>query len=146
MLRLDNQNENFPEILILEDDSIIALIQKYLVEKVFEIKPLLFKNGKEALDYLEGRTTKRDILIFLDINMPVMDGWEFISAFNMRAFNFRAHIVMVTSSLFKEDCEKAKEFEEVVGYYTKPLKEEDLREIIDIKDLSSLQIPVKKKI
>ncbi|WP_029036797.1 response regulator [Salinimicrobium xinjiangense] len=134
MLKTDSQTENLPEILILEDDLIIAKLQEYLVEKVCRRSPLIFKNGKEAIDYLDTRTEReRDILVLLDINMPIMNGWEFMEACEKRAYKFQIHVVIVTSSLFKEDCEKAKQFDGIIGYYTKPLKKEDMQEIMKLK-------------
>ncbi|MGI0105884.1 response regulator [Salinimicrobium sp. WS361] len=130
MLKIENQIENLPEILILEDDKIFALLHKYLVEKVIKINPLLFTNGKEAIDYLDARADKdSDVLVLLDINMPLMNGWEFLKTCKIRKYKFNVQAVLVTSSLFKEDRKRAKEFDEIRGFYTKPFKVEDLQEI-----------------
>jgi len=145
-LKLDNLNEDLPEILILEDDSIIALLQKYMLEKMTEIKPLLFGNGQDAIQYLDERADKAaEVLVLLDINMPVMNGWEFMDSFKTRNYGSKVHVAMVTSSLFKQDYEKAKQYEQIIGYYTKPLKQRDLREILKKDKVAHLfTLPVKE--
>lgn len=71
-----------------------------------------------------------DVLVLLDINMPVMNGWAFLDACKVKKFGFHICVIIVTSSLFNEDCEKAKEYDQIIGYYTKPLKQERLKEVL----------------
>src|SRR5690606_6918232 len=115
---------------IIDDDKIYV----NLVKKIIEIKKLsqnliIFKNGKEALDYfkaiLENLTEDRlPDIIFLDLNMPVMDGWEFLGEFIKIKNNFNKKITLyvVSSSIDPRDLERAKSFNMVTDYLIKPIE------------------------
>lgn len=132
--------DKFSEILIVEDDKIIALLQKRLIEVVMGRKPVLLSNGRLAIEHLNQSTKKgiKDSLVLLDLNMPIMDGWEFIKYCERKPYLHNVHIIIVTSSLYQEDYEKAKSIEKILDFYTKPLKKEKLEEIMRIKQLTHL--------
>jgi CheY-like chemotaxis protein len=124
---------------IIDDDKIYV----NLVKKIIEIKKLsknllIFKNGREALDHfkliLENAT--EDVLpdiIFLDINMPVMDGWEFLNEFIKIKNNFEKKITLyvVSSSIDPRDLERAKSFNLVTDYLIKPIELKRFEKIFD---------------
>ena len=124
---------------IIDDDKIYV----NLVKKIIEIKKLsknllIFKNGREALDHfkliLENAT--EDVLpdiIFLDINMPVMDGWEFLNEFIKIKNNFEKKITLyvVSSSIDPRDLERAKSFNLVTDYLIKPIELKKFEKIFD---------------
>ncbi|HKL37080.1 MAG TPA: response regulator [Salegentibacter sp.] len=124
---------------IIDDDKIYV----NLVKKIIEIKKLsenllIFKNGMEALDHfkliLENAT--EDVLpdiIFLDINMPVMDGWEFLNEFIKIKNNFDKKITLyvVSSSIDPRDLERAKSFNLVTDYLIKPIELKKFEKIFD---------------
>lgn len=126
---------------IIDDDKIYV----NLVKKIIEIKKLsenllIFKNGMEALDHfkliLENAT--EDVLpdiIFLDINMPVMDGWEFLNEFIKIKNNFEKKITLyvVSSSIDPRDLERAKSFNLVTDYLIKPIELKKFEKIFDRK-------------
>lgn len=99
------------------------------------------KNGKQALDFLlkEGRfdpqsahTIPKPDLIFLDINMPIMDGWEFLKEFKQLSEHFKDIVIIVlTTSPNPDDEQKARSIMDVDGYYVKPLTHNILEEIQD---------------
>lgn len=115
---------------IIDDDKIYV----NLVKKIIEIKKLsenllIFKNGLEALDYfkviLSNMTEdKLPDIIFLDLNMPVMDGWEFLGEFIKIKNNFDKKITLyvVSSSIDPRDLERAKSFNLVTDYLIKPIE------------------------
>lgn len=104
-----------------------------MVEKAYpSIEVSSFLNGKIAIDRLESvlnsnYTDAFPGVIFLDINMPVMNGWEFLDSIEQRGFKQRidARIYIVSSSIDKSDFEKAKTYSNVADYLVKPLSKTD---------------------
>lgn len=91
-----------------------------------------YLNGKLALDALEQALENEltDLLpgvIFLDINMPVMNGWEFLDLLIEKDIKSKLHarIYIVSSSIDKSDFEKAKTYDNVADYLVKPLSRSD---------------------
>ncbi|MBE7639371.1 MULTISPECIES: response regulator [Salegentibacter] len=115
---------------IIDDDKIYV----NLVKKIIEIKKLsnnllIFKNGKEALDHFKLilENANEEILpdiIFLDINMPIMDGWEFLNEFIKikNIFDKKITLYVVSSSIDPRDLERAKSFNLVTDYLIKPIE------------------------
>jgi len=125
---------------IIDDDKIYV----NLVKKIIEIKNLsenllIYKNGKEALDYFKDimeNTTDEDKLpdiIFLDLNMPVMDGWEFLNEFIKikNSLNKKITLYVVSSSIDPRDLERAKSFNLVTDYLIKPIELKKFEKIFD---------------
>jgi CheY-like chemotaxis protein len=97
-------------------------------------------NGKEAIDFItnKGKFEKEDqvfpqpMLTLLDINMPVMDGWEFLEAYH----NLEEHqkgkiiIIMLTTSLNPDDKKRAQEIDEVSDFKNKPMSLEIINDIM----------------
>ena len=73
-------------ICLIDDDSIYQFTAKRIIELLNPLqKVLVFSNGKEAIDYFQASTQCNNEIpdvIFLDINMPVMNGWEFLEAYD----------------------------------------------------------------
>jgi CheY-like chemotaxis protein len=95
----------------------------------------VFGNGFEAISYLEEHVHQPELLphvIFLDINMPTMDGWEFLEAFGLLQSKLRQpiHIYMVSSSMDDYDIQKSKEYHMVTDYVIKPINKERFEELI----------------
>lgn len=125
---------------IIDDDKIYV----NLVKKIIEIKRLsenllIYKNGKEALDYfrlvMENVTDEEKLpdIIFLDLNMPVMDGWEFLSEFIKikNKLNKKITLYVVSSSIDPRDLERAKSFNMVTDYLIKPIELKKFEQIFD---------------
>lgn len=86
-------------------------------------------NGKAALDILAKSEECPDVIL-LDINMPVMDGFEFLEEFERKSKCFNhSKVFMLTSSVLEEDRQAAMSFKFIKGYFSKPLTEEQIREI-----------------
>ena len=118
---------------IIDDDPIYVFGIRLLMEDVdFCNEIMVFEDGRQALDTLEPRLRSgKDLpdIILLDINMPVMDGWQFLDEFIKIPSSKKITIYMVTSSVDQMDCERAKTYEAVSDYVVKPLSPEKLQEI-----------------
>ena len=121
--------------IMLIDDNIhanyfneIKLQQNNACDKI-----TIFMNGKEALDYLVNNKETDVDLILLDINMPVMNGWQFLSNIERvwREIDKSIPIFILSSSVNTYDKQKSAEYKCVKGFINKPLNDNDLKEMID---------------
>lgn len=125
---------NLVEQIILIDDSEIDLfIQRRFLE-VFNFGKQLktFVSARTALDWLStANVTNIPQLIFLDLNMPDIDGFGFLLQFSKlpNAVREGIRIVILTSSNSRTDLDKALAFENVVHFITKPLKQSDIESL-----------------
>ena len=89
------------QLLIVDDDTTIKILHKAIVIRSnLSLTPLTFSDGKEVLDYLNESAKEEDnYLILLDINMPVMSGWEFLKEIQTATYANRLYVIMVTSSV-----------------------------------------------
>lgn len=126
------------KVLIVDDDATILFLHKHLIVKSgISQDPLTFVNGKEALDFLLADESEDAYFVFLDINMPVMNGWEFLEELKGKEISSRVYVAIVTSSIDKADREKANSYELVTTYLSKPFT--NLHEVKEMMD----QIPEK---
>jgi len=89
-------------------------------------------SAKKALEYLKNKNDPSSDLIFLDINMPVMSGWEFLNEYGQlnKDLQKKAIIIMLSTSQNPTDIAKSKTWDFVSDYVTKPLTKEILQNII----------------
>ena len=121
---------------IIDDDSIFVFSTKKMMQYAgFCNSFLIFRNGKEAFDHLsiilKEKKTIPDI-IFLDINMPIMDGWQFLENITKIDINQTIKVFMVTSSETNEDKQRAKEFSAIKNYIVKPISINGLKDVINL--------------
>lgn len=123
--------------LLIDDDEATNFINELLIEELnFTDKLLITQNGQEAMKILRELCSKSGEqlpeLILLDINMPVMDGFEFLEAFQQLDCPARKNtaIVMLTTSLNHRDVEKVKEAG-ITDFLNKPLTKEALEYILN---------------
>lgn len=124
-------------IWIIDDDAIYQTIINKLIQKsgVFSTHSS-FMNGKEAITslntILEIHEEYIPDIILLDINMPIMDGWEFMEEIKRikSKINKQIIIYIVSSSIAIEDRNKSKTFKDIIGYIPKPISIEDLIAIV----------------
>lgn len=117
---------------IIDDDPVFVFGAKKIMELGNICKSfMVFPNGAEALDNLKPLISSKEKLpdfILLDINMPVMNGWDFLDEFIKIPCEQNITIYIVTSSLDPLDLEKAKSYSNVNNYLIKPISIENLRE------------------
>ena len=125
---------------IIDDDSIyVNLIKKIIETKKLCDNLLIFNDGKDGIDYFEALLQNLDDknipeVILLDLNMPVMDGWEFIERFTAirNKFEKRITLYVVSSSINKSDVDKAKSLSSVKNYLVKPVDIDELEAVFSI--------------
>lgn len=117
-------------IFIVDDDPIHQQIAKIMIERqAISSNIRVFSDAQEVLDYLRGNAGNADALpdlILLDLNMPVMDGWEFLEEYAVFCDQLpkRIRIFVLTSSIDEKDRERVGAYNFVTGYLTKPLSKE----------------------
>lgn len=112
----------FDAIFLVDDDPINNLINKRLLGKVGISDQIIeFLEGEEALTQIEILPSEHQVLIFLDINMPVLNGWEFLEKYIQIFPNRQDKIVILSSSIDYQDRQKAREYQIVSGFLEKPL-------------------------
>lgn len=121
---------------IIDDDDIIVYGAKRIMKEIsFSDHILVFNNGQDALTGLkEVGANGEDFpsVIFLDLNMPIMDGWEFLEAF-IKFPGFQKEnvtIYIISSSVDPRDLLRAKEYGIVSKYILKPITTEDLKNVL----------------
>lgn len=128
----------FKDVFVIDDDKVFHFIIKKLFSKNnIDINPTFYLNGLEAIEKIKEKidmgTTMPD-LILLDINMPIMDGWQFLDEFRKTRTTITTSgqtiIYLVSSSDSISDINKAKEYQDQVkDYFFKPMSLDDLRKI-----------------
>jgi response regulator of citrate/malate metabolism len=118
-------NQSAPTVLIIDDDPGVLFLHKIIVREGNLCKtPITFSEAEKALDFiLPIDTNSSRILIFLDINMPKIDGWKFLELLEEKVSHADIRVVMVTSSLSKSEREKANDFSLVIDYWEKPMND-----------------------
>lgn len=118
------------EILLVDDDAVTNFVNQTIMESKFPGIPIkLFYNGSVAMQYILKNTDK-NFLVFLDLNMPVMSGWEFLKALEGKKAELNIEIHILTSSIDPGDQEHAAKFPLVSSFLVKPLDETILEGIL----------------
>ncbi len=117
-------------ILCVDDDPITLMLCKMVINKAsFSNKIITAKNGEEALNYFKTiNDNEKPQLIFLDLNMPVMGGWEFLDCFSTADYSEynTIKVIILSSTIDPEDLEKAKKYPMVIDFLSKPISKEML--------------------
>lgn len=119
--------------LLIDDDTIgIFLTERLLKREAFPDDIGSFSSAPEALDFLrQAAPEQMPRVIFLDLNMPVMDGWEFLEALGPleEQLRGRCHIYILTSSLAQSDTDRVHEFDLVTGLIHKPIDDAQINAV-----------------
>ena len=115
-------------ILLVDDDSIYLFIAQKIINKILPDAIInTCKNGQEAISLMDSLNPD---IMFLDINMPVLNGWDLLDKLINQKINFP--IFIVSSSIDEKDKAKAKSYVDLVkGYISKPLNADKLKSLID---------------
>jgi CheY-like chemotaxis protein len=117
--------QNYSLTYIIDDDPVFVLLFKKILLKLGKFETILnYENGQTALDDLiekENNNEPMPNIIFLDINMPVLDGWEFLKALEKYNFKDKLNIYMVSSSIDSTEINKSKKHKYVKNFISKPI-------------------------
>lgn len=128
------------KILCIDDDPITLMLCRKVIERVEFAKEIdTVNNGEEAIKYFdtlfEEKINNPSVvypkLVLLDLNMPVMDGWDFLESFNKKDYQnifISTRFIVVSSSIDPYDINKAKTYP-VIGFLSKPVTKEMLENL-----------------
>ena len=134
-----NINNKAISVLLVDDDEINNFISIKLIKKALlntEIMACL--NGKYAIEQLSDiqkkDPNKLPDYILLDINMPIMNGWEFLDEYKRLNLDplGKSKIYIISSSVFSNDINKARSYPLVKDFISKPLNVEKIRELFEV--------------
>ena len=126
-------------VCLIDDDKVYQFTSKMILEATQLTSNIsTFFNGQEAIDFfLDPANQTIEALpdvIFLDINMPVMNGWNFLEAYNKIFYSLPKKILIyvVSSSVDESDMERSKSYASVTDYVIKPINKEKYRLLLSV--------------
>jgi len=124
---------NQPHALLVDDDDIFNMLHGEVLKRLIpDVRMDVFKSGQELIEYLQQSPDEKIDLIFLDIRMPVMDGFEVLALMTqMDPERFsNTKIYVLSSTLDDRDLERARETALVTDFIGKPMSFETMRSIM----------------
>nr|WP_301005394.1 response regulator [Lunatimonas sp.] len=123
--------------MLIDDDPIVILLQRKLMEKAGYIGEIqAFSDGEHALGFLkDSNSADQRFLIFLDINMPGMSGWEFLDQLNLLKLPVDFSVVIITSSIEQAEQDKSEEYEQIIDFWIKPFSVESFQKLKQKREL-----------
>ena len=126
------------KLIMVDDDEIFIYLTKKAIDSVNIVDLIkVFGNGLDAIDFLKAHAHKPEELpeiIFLDLSMPIMDGWQFLEEYILLQPTLGRKIIIyiVSSSISPEDIIRARKITAVTDYIIKPITKEKLIEVASI--------------
>lgn len=139
-MKIKEPKYKYKQVMVIDDNELDNFINSKIIESsLFSKKIYINTNGKSALEFLTNLiTTLGDgfesicpDVIFIDLNMPILDGFQFLEQFNKIENKYlkQSKLVVLTSSAHPEDNKKTKTINEAVIYLNKPLTADMLKSI-----------------
>ena len=127
------------KVLCIDDDQITLVLCDLVIKKAgFAAEVITAKNGKEGLAFFSGYFAKNKVspqeppqVIFLDLNMPVMNGWDFLEDYLMKYADRlpTTKVVIISSTVNPEDFSRANKYDMVIDFISKPITAELLEKL-----------------
>ncbi|MFQ3296784.1 MAG: CheY-like chemotaxis protein [Polaribacter sp.] len=124
-------------ISIIDDDKIYQfMLTRIINDNKLADRIISFSDGEEAIHYLNEHCANAENIpniIFLDVNMPIMDGWQFMKEYANIKVKIKKKIVifMLSSSINPIDIQRAQQISEISDYIVKPIKLEEVKRVLD---------------
>lgn len=132
---------DFETIIIDDDEVILILFQKMMLATQFHHSPLLFSNGNLGVDYLRSKLDhKKPCVLFLDINMPQISGWDILDEIESMNQSNRIHVILISSSSNQSDKVKAAQYHSITTFIEKPLLKKDFEALKSHPEIAYLFI------
>lgn len=123
------------KVLLIDDDEIALMLSEMVIDQNDLTEEVVkLTNGKQGLDFFEdqadgltqGRNKEAPSLVFLDLNMPVMNGWDFLDGFsqNYQSLFPDTRVVVLSSTVDPKDFVRAGQYDFVADFLNKPLSDE----------------------
>ena len=115
-------------VMLVDDDPMSNTYSTLVVKKQNpQTEVVTFNSGMSALSYLKNSENPRPIIILLDLNMPVMNGWDFMEEYEK--LDLGIEVVVVTSSNEFEDRSRSQSFKWVIDYFVKPITVDNIKRL-----------------
>lgn len=129
--------ERINNLYIVDDDTTYTFLTELLIKKTNKVEHVMvFNDARKAIDSINENIQNNELLpevIFLDLNMPIMDGWEFLNEFKTIKTRLEKKIIIyiVTSSINPIDFEKAISTENVSDFIVKPITKDKFDHLLN---------------
>lgn len=123
---------NYRIILIDDDPVALYLYAEIIKETGYKEEIITFDGVLKAVAFLDSIEGDTHYIILVDLNMPVLSGWDFLSQVSSHPQKHLMHVFILTSSVNQADKVKSLQYDTVAGFFEKPLEEEYLKQIADI--------------
>jgi CheY-like chemotaxis protein len=120
-------------ILLVDDDNVYHVVTSMLIKRLpFDVESSKAMDGREAIDLIKADLNNPPDLILLDLNMPVMNGWEFLDEIdNFKSQMSRQPVICILSStIAPDDIERSMSYASVHSFISKPLLKNDMIELL----------------
>ena len=121
-----------PKLLVIDNDEVFNFIIETHCKSVIGDCQIQFRTrAEDALEYLKSIPLEEfPDIIFLDLNMPVMDGFDFLKAYYNSSFPHKSRIFMVSSSVYESDKKRAMEYKDVEDLIVKPVPKNFIKNLM----------------
>ena len=121
----------FRQILIIDDDEVCNFVTRYTLEPLKVCEEIItLLNTRQAIDYFDRSKNGLSDLVLLDINMPMINGFDFLEWYQKSQHSGKTKFIMYTTSIRKEDRNRASQYKDVIGYIEKPISERKIKKFI----------------
>ncbi|WP_031527679.1 response regulator [Dyadobacter crusticola] len=119
------------KVLLIDDDPVVLFLHKTLLKKAgITANVHTLNNGRDAIEFMDSCEPETAYYALLDINMPVMNGWEFLETLQTRPYSEQTSILLVSSATESRVAMPGTAYSQVIGFLSKPLTRENCTRIL----------------